>query len=76
MKHSPPLRERGCGLIVTSAPTTGTFRQETSRCPDKGGLGASHPTTKAAIVHMSKWVGNELRGDHITVVRLSPGYAR
>jgi len=73
---APSMRERGGGLIVNLGSNDGNVPLGDLPLPRKGGLGASYPTTKAAIVHMSKWVGNELRHDGITVVSLSPGYAR
>jgi NAD(P)-dependent dehydrogenase (short-subunit alcohol dehydrogenase family) len=77
MKHfAPSMRERGGGLIINLGSNDGNVPVGHLPLPRQGGLGASYPTTKAAIVHMSKWVGNELRGDRIAVVCLSPGYAR
>ena len=77
MKHfAPSMRERGAGLIVNLGSGNGNVPVGDLPLPRKGGLGPSYPTTKAAIAHMSKWVGNELRVDGITVVCLGPGYAR
>ena len=32
--------------------------------------------TKATIVHMTKWIGNELAADDTTALTLGPGFAR
>jgi NAD(P)-dependent dehydrogenase (short-subunit alcohol dehydrogenase family) len=77
MKHfAPSMREHGKGLIVNLGSGNGNVPTGDPPLPRKGGLGPSYPTTKAAIVHMTKWVGNELRHDGITVVCVGPGYAR
>ena len=61
MKHfAPGMRQRGQGLIVNLGSNDGNVPDGELPLPRKGGLGPSYPTTKAAIVHMTKWVGNEL----------------
>jgi NAD(P)-dependent dehydrogenase (short-subunit alcohol dehydrogenase family) len=77
MKHfSPMMREQGAGLIVNLGSNNGNVPTGDLPLPRKGGLGPGYPTTKAAIVHMTKWVGNELLADGIAVVCVGPGYAR
>ena len=73
---APIMRERGGGLIVNLGSNDGNVPVGDFPLPRQGGLGAAYPTTKAAIVHMTKWVGNELRAAGITAVSLGPGYAR
>lgn len=73
---APLMRERGGGLIVNLGSNDGNVPVGDLPLPRQGGLGAAYPTTKAAIVHMTRWIGNELRAADITAVCLGPGYAR
>jgi dehydrogenase/reductase SDR family protein 1 len=72
---APAMRAQG-GLIINMGSNDGDVPTGALPLPRHGGLGAAYPTTKAAIVHMTKWVSGELAVDGITAVTLSPGYAR
>ena len=67
------MRECG-GVVVNIASGAGAPKESVPDRGEPGWLGAVYPTSKAAVIQMTRFLGAELRSEAIGVIGFEPGF--